>query len=375
MGGAERSLQRLCVALGSTHEFAVANLSGANQLVAEFSPAPWQYNFKRRPYRELKRLTAAAAAFAPDVIQGWMYHGNGVASLVGHGLRRCDNRPPVVWSMRHSLARLSDEKLSLRALILLQRSPIFQPRRLVYNSHCGWQTHANIGFGTKPSMIIPNGVDTEYFCPASAAERKAARAAFAIAPDQRLLGCVARFHPQKGIETLLQSFASLRDQQLRSGAAELRLLLAGSGMSADNETLAGLLERHGLREAVVLAGVQSDARRLYAAMDLLVLASHFGEGTPNVLLEAMASGVPVIATRVGDSERVVADKRWLVAPSDAAALSVRIAALLELSAAKVAELVAANRARVGKHYSLGQCHRGYGDLYEELCTLPGSRAA
>jgi glycosyltransferase involved in cell wall biosynthesis len=373
-GGAERSLQRLCSALGSTHEFAVVNLSEAKELVAEFSPAPWQYDFKRRPYSELKRLSAAAADFAPDVIQGWMYHGNGLASLIGHRLGRRNIRPPVVWSMRHSLEHLGDEKLSLRALIYLQRSSIFQPRRLVYNSHCGWQTHANIGFGTKPSMIIPNGVDTEYFRAASVAERDAARAAFDIRPGERLLGCLARFHPMKGIETLLQSFASLRQQQ-RSGDAELRLLLAGSGMSTDNEALIAQLEHYGLRKAVVLAGVRSDARRLYAAMDVLVLASHFGEGTPNVLLEAMASSVPVLATRVGDSERVVVDERWLVAPNDAEALEARLAALFELSTSAVTELVAANRARIGDNYSLDQCHTRYDELYQELCSVPGSCAA
>lgn len=362
MGGAERSLLALSHHLVERVELVVANLSAADAIEAELPCPVWRYQLRARPWRDLSALRAAAKAFAPDVIHGWMYHGNLVAS---HISARC-GRPPVIWSVRHSLEQLNQERAEIRALVRLGASRVLQPRRVVYNSFCGWQTHARRGYGSKPSMIISNGVDTDHFQPANTHKRQSARAALGIPTEAAVIGCVARFHPMKGIATLVDSLAHLGHGQ------PVQLLLAGAGMEPGNAELQALLAAAGLAESTQCLGIVADMRRVYAALDALVLPSMFGEGTPNVLLEAQACGVPTVASRVGDAQRVVNEEAALVTPGDVAALRTALRRLLALSAADRAALVARQRERMENEYSLERCNRAYLDLYHELA---GSRAA
>ena len=279
----------------------------------------------------------------------------------------------MIWSIRHSLERPNEESRALRWVIRMGRMACFQPKRVVYNSFSGWRTHASFGYGTKPSMIIPNGVDINYFSSSASTGRlsSASSAAPARAPGVRsvgksesdalpLVGCIARFHPMKGIATLLEAHAALQATQ------PSRLLLAGDGMGADNAELTALIEQAGCANRISRLGLVDDMPSLYKGLTMLVLPSLFGEGTPNVLLEAMASNVPVVATRVGDAPRCVGNEEWIVAPGDAAALSGKMQAILALDEQQRASLLARNYQHVATNYSLPVCHERYHALYREL---------
>jgi glycosyltransferase involved in cell wall biosynthesis len=133
------------------------------------------------------------------------------------------------------------------------------------------------------------------------------------------LGCTALFRPRKGLETLLEGLAALG----RAGR-DVRLRAVGRFETPEYEReIMALADRLGLADRVEWRGFQSDVAAELAAMDLFVLPSLFGEGMPMVVLEAMAHGVPVIATRVeGVPEAVRADVDGLiVTPGDATALA------------------------------------------------------
>ena len=147
VGGAEQSLLRLCQSLSQV-DCEVASLSDSMALADEFPRRVWRYNLRQAPWRaarELGDLIKQAKEFGPDVVQGWMYHGNLVASLVARRLKvpmQVGQRPPIVWSIRHSVDSLRAETLFLQGLIRLGASrlcaPLFAPERVVYNSHRGW---------------------------------------------------------------------------------------------------------------------------------------------------------------------------------------------------------------------------------------------
>jgi len=357
-GGAERSLVQLAnsvngSATGTTMQ--VASLTTATALAGELHTPAQIFDLKADRFGALKNLLGHTRRFRPDVIQGWMYHGNLVASYVGF-----QTGVPVIWSIRHSLEQHKKETRALRWIIGLGRLGCFQPKRVVYNSYSGWRTHAQLGYGKKPSMVIPNGVDISKFSTTTKSGLVPGFGPIAAPGAVRVLGCVARFHPMKGLATLLRAHAAMQADQ------PCQLVLVGEGMNADNAELADLVARIGCAENTTALGLVDNMPELYPRFSALVLPSLYGEGTPNVLLEAMASGVPVVASRVGDAARCVGRDEWLVAPGDVAQLGARLQTLLALSADDRAALIATNRRHVADNYALARCHESYTALYHEL---------
>lgn len=133
--------------------------------------------------------------------------------------------------------------------------------------------------------------------------------------DEWTIGTVALFRPRKGIEVLLRALAMLREQRL-----PVRLRAVGGFESlAYRHEIDALVDQLGLADAVDWTGFTRDVNEELAHMDLFVLPSLFGEGLPMVILEAMAAGVPVVATRVGGAPEAIRDglDGLLTAPGDA----------------------------------------------------------
>ncbi len=166
--------------------------------------------------------------------------------------------------------------------------------------------------------------------------------------DTLLLATVVVLRPGKGVEFLLQALARLAS---RESAARARLLVVGDGSErADLERQAAAL---GLGERVRFLGTRGDVAALLAASDAYVQPSLF-EALPTSVLEAMAVGVPVVATAVGGTLELVQPgvNGLLVPPSDPAALAEALATLLDASAADRARMGQAGRDWVLSHASL-----------------------
>lgn len=173
---------------------------------------------------------------------------------------------------------------------------------------------------------IPNSVDTGYFRPPTETEKIAARSRLGIPVSARTVLSVGRLEPVKGLDLLLQAWVGLPAAVRRDSA----LILVGDGSErAPLERLCRELGAEGVR----FAGLQSDVRAWYWSADLFALPSH-SEGLSNALLEAMACGLPVIATRVGGALDFVKDEEngFFHPPGDAEALE----AVLSMSLQRVA---------------------------------------
>lgn len=137
-----------------------------------------------------------------------------------------------------------------------------------------------------PFTVLPNGVDTALFAQRDAAGRAALRAALGVAESEVLFGHVGRFTDQKNHPGLLRIFAALRQAMPAA-----RLVLLGGGPRDYQDRMRALANELGLGGSVIFAGVRSNMRDFYGAMDVFLLPSLF-EGLPVVLVEAQAAGLP-----------------------------------------------------------------------------------
>lgn len=294
--------------------------------------------------------------FDPDLIQGWMYHGNLAASLAGLGARR---RAPVLWNIRQSLYDLSAERWTTAALIRLGARLSHRAAAIVYNSETSAAQHEALGYAAARRQVIPNGFDCEVFRPSETARRQT-RAALGIAEDAVVIGLFARFHPMKDHRGFLEAAGLLAKRH-----PTVRFLLAGSGIDAQEPALMRLIAEQGLQSQVLLLGERADMAELAAALDIACSASARGEGFANVIGEAMASGVPCVVTDVGDSARIV-DATGIVVPAQApAALARALGDLVDAGPARRRDLGAAARRRIETEFSLPTVAGRYLSLYRK----------
>jgi predicted dehydrogenase len=206
---------------------------------------------------------------------------------------------------------------------------------------------------------IRNGVEA----PPVTRTRAETRASLGIPKDAPLLLCVGRFTPQKNQRTLVRALRGLD-----AAGSRLRLLLVGEGP----ERAACEARARGLA-GVAFLGRREDVGDLMAAADLLVVPSRF-EGLPLVILEAMALGLPVVATRIESViEALGGDHPWLAEPDDAASLRETLA---EALATPRAAMVAAQRQRHAAMFTAERMVRETAALYRAVlrtAAFHGSR--
>jgi sugar transferase (PEP-CTERM/EpsH1 system associated) len=214
-----------------------------------------------------------------------------------------------------------------------------------------------IGFPRDRIRVIANGVDTERFHSQkeSCSEN---RRRFGLPLTGLLVGVVARLEPVKNHLGILHALA-----RLRRGGAEAALVLAGDGPMRDQlQKAARDLE---IQEHVYFLGNVVEVERLLGAIDVFVLNSQ-SEGMSNTILEAMASGVPVIATAVGSNPALVADgETGYLVPADDPAMLSRAMERLAGDQPLRREMGSRGRLRVERDFSIARMVDEYADLYRQ----------
>ena len=205
-------------------------------------------------------------------------------------------------------------------------------------------------------MRIGNGIDIRKY--QKSANRDEARRQLQVG-NRRVIGFVGRLSPEKGIGYLLRAVGNLvKDRE------DVCALIVGDGEQA--EGLRSEAQALQIADRVIFTGNRSDTPTLYAAMDVFVLPS-LQEAFPMVILEAMASGVPVVATRVGDVAEIIEPGRTglLVDTKDVAALQAAIHEVLA-HREQADSMSAAARARTEEKFSSAAMATQYRSVYERV---------
>lgn len=290
----------------------------------------------------------------PQLIVGWMYHGNLMASLA----RLCvPSSGPVFWNIQQALDDLNGWGWLTASVIRLGARLSRWPAAIIYNTAVGARQHEAVGYVAAKTVVIPAGFDCSLFRP-DAESRLRVRAELGIGEDTVLVGLVARYHPMKDHAGFIRAAGLVARRH-----PNVRFALVGNGMSSDQPALKSAIATQELVDKFFLLGERSDTPRLTAAFDIACSASAWGEGFSNAVGEAMASGVPCVVTDVGDSVYAIGNTGLSVPPRDPEALAKAICSLIEAGATSRRELGAAARRRIENEFSIGAIARRYDDLY------------
>jgi len=368
MGGAERCLAELAARL---------DRSRFEPIVISLAPAPPEQSVSCLPIlrsggippyflgargwwhlgRVLRQLSRLLREHEIELVQSFLFHANWVSRLAARWAS------PPAKPQAAGLGRRCKIVSGIRVAEHRRRWHLWLDRwtqHWVDRYVCVSQSVAEFTIrqgGIRPEKItvIPNGIAWEEYPAAQAADLTQ----LGVRPGRKVILAIGRLEEQKGFGWLISS----ADRWLEP-LVDCDLLIIGDGPMRTR--LEQEVHRRGLADRIHFAGLRADVPEILAACHLLVLPSQW-EGMPNVVLEAMASGLPVVATRVeGVAELLGPTYQEQTVPyGDTAALADRLARMLA-DPALGARLGRANQQRVREHFDLHRMVQAYQQLWTEL---------
>ena len=350
LGGAEQVVMRLAAGMKARgHEVAIFTLNApgvyAPEMEAQGIPVVPMHKQGAYDIAVIGRLAKAIRQRRCDVVHTHLWG----AGLWGRLAARLAG-VPVILAHEHGMQpwRGTGHFLADRLLMSVTDRVLFASEQ-VREDYL-----ARTGAKSGRCLVLPNGVE----CAPWTETRAEVRAALGWAPQERIVLSVGRLSPEKGYVDLLQAF-TIVSRRLPG----VRLVLVGDGEQAD--ALRGLGAQLGLNSQIVFAGRRTDVRRWLAGADVYVQPSR-REGLPLAVLEAMAAGLPVVVTRVGDLEQLTREGTLgrLVSAERPQELAEALIGVLEHVDAQ-RPMTEAARAMVEKFYSFGRMVQTVEDLYQE----------
>jgi glycosyltransferase involved in cell wall biosynthesis len=370
-GGTETQVMALCRSLDGTRfdlEFAclrrlgpfVKEIDDRHLPLAEYRLASF---YSVMALRQQMRFARHVVRQGIDIVHAYNFYGN-VFAVPPARLARA---PVVVASIRDLGPYLTP--LQKR----VQRHVCRLADCVVVNADAVRTWLVGEGYDAERIVVIRNGVDLTRFREPSQPDR--VRREFELPPGVPLVAVVSRLNRLKGLEQFLEAAAVVGRR-----STEARFMVIGEAPPHDREyldELKRLAARLGIGDRVIFTGLRSDVPALLAGVDVAVMPS-LNEALSNALLESMAAGAPVVATRVGGTPEALVDGETglLVPPGDIASLAGAVTNLLEAPALAM-RLGRAARQSIADRFSVERMAETTERLYSELLTRaarnPGRR--
>ena len=310
-GGAERSLFNVCNSNISDYFIQSVICLGDKAIygdkLEELGVEVYYLNFKNNnklyAFLNFKNIIKK---ISPDIVQGWMTHGN-FASVLAYFI--LSGRPSLFWNIRQTVYKLKHEYILTRFLFLINILLSRIPNGIISNANISIKQLIKFGYKNDSFILIPNGFDTNYWKPDHNL-RQIERNKLKFNENDFVLGYVGRYHPMKNIKLLLEAFHKLSQQN-----SKIKLVIVGQNLNNYNIKEKSIIDMIPQNQILIIDNTE-DVKKYYNIFDLLILCSAWGEGFPNVLGEAMSSELCCISTPVGDTPDILEDVGYLVPLDD-----------------------------------------------------------
>lgn len=253
----------------------------------------------------LSNFFASTRKSAPEILYSYMPASNVLALLAKLAHRNCR----IVWGVRASDMPLNGYGIKTRLAYWLERKLSALPHLIIANSNAGRNVCIEKGYPPSKLAVIPNGFDTLIYRP-DAKKRQQFRDVWQLDDDLVAIGMPARLDPVKNHSLFMRAAAKLLE-----GNSRVRFIVLGGGSEEYGQKLRELETELNLSEFFIWHGEEEDMAGAYNGLDIACLSSN-SEGFPNVIGEAMATGIPCVSTDVGDAAFIIGDKKRIVTPGD-----------------------------------------------------------
>ncbi|MCX6081388.1 MAG: glycosyltransferase [Chloroflexi bacterium] len=305
------------------------------------------------------RVNEIIASFQPQVIQSWMYHGDFLTIFL-----RNPDHIPIIWGVHHSYEHFWRNRMKFFTKIIARINAACShiiPNQIICCSHSAMKSHARIGYAASKMIHIPNGIAAERFIPDPQA-RNILRQELGLAPQTRLVGYIARYHPQKD-----HALFFLSANLFLVKNKDVHFILVGEQVIADNPEIKRWMTLSKTPENFHFLGKRTDLPMITAALDLATLTSS-GEAFPLTIIEAMACEIPCVATDVGDVKLMLGASGTIVPPQNPKALSEGWHHTLNKSADERTALGKSLRERVIKDFTNQAMAEQYLQVYIQIIS-------
>jgi glycosyltransferase involved in cell wall biosynthesis len=285
----------------------------------------------------------------PDLIQTWLYHADLAGTLASFFVPH----HTLAWNIRNATMsnfRSGIQGAIFRALATLSKRPDF----IITNTEQGHRQHVQEGYRDGHWHVIYNGFDLDVF-KHDMDTRSRSRTKLNIPTNAFIIGQIGRLTPEKNYQGFIHAALKLLE-------THPEVHFVGIGKDVMFDTLGDLIPLE-LSDQFHLLGLRHDMADLYNVLDVFTLASHF-EGLPNVVGEAMATGIPCVVTDVGDTAYLVGDTGIVVPPQDINRLAAAWTQMINMPATERAALGQAALNRIREHFSIQRFVEQYESLYQ-----------
>lgn len=366
VGGAEVALFRLISnsqTRNYTHTVISLSPNGAmRNRLQSIGINVYSLDFKKYPIKHFFKLLSILKNLRPDIVQTWMYH----ADLVGGIAARLVGLKNVIWGVRSTHLSKSISRLTILIRQICAWLSPHIPHTIIFVAESARYVHTQIGYSAKRIKVIPNGFDVTSLR-ASEKQSGELNQTYNIKAEELIIGCVARFSPDKDIKNFVQAA-----EQIALRFNSVRFLMVGRNIDRDNKELAGWINQTACSDRFILLGERSDVSDCLSIMDIFCLSSRT-EAFPNALGEAMAMGLVCVATDVGDVAALVGDTGKIVPKENFSALADALIDVIEIPKHERIELGIRAKNRIESEFTLEKACKRYEDLYQQIAAEKGDQ--
>lgn len=362
-GGAEFALRRLITnSDASTLQHTVISLTDlevSENILADIDIPIYQLHLNRKLPNPLNlfKIKQIIRDENPDIFHTWMYAG-----ILAGSLAVCKSKIPVVWGLHHAeLDPQHQKKTTTWTMKACAHLSYSVPKKIIACGESVRKNHVAFGFDPEKIVVIPNGIDTEQFKPDPDAPSELKRE-LGLGKEVKLVGIASRFHPIKDHANFLQAAAIVARQR-----ADVHFILCGNEITPENTTLVDMINQVGLDHKCHLLGRRQDMPKLLAGWDVVVSSSR-SEALSNTLIEAMACGIPCVATDVGDTAYVIDNYGTVVPSGNSGKLAKGILKILTLDSKALRTIKEGARQRVVEKFDVKKVNAQIESLYQAILT-------